>query len=198
MNKDLRYIKTEENIQSHFIALLNECEFKDITVKMIISECRINRSTFYRHYEDKYVLLKEITDVLLEKYIKSVQPKIVTVPPQNIKEISQYFIPIIDFFYDNKKVLIPLGKNSLSIDLFKNMYNFMNNTFFNEITSFYNISQLKMPIVSYYSSVISSNILTTMKWWHFQNPELSKEEILDILVCCVTEGVFNSMKLLQS
>lgn len=198
MNEDLRYIKTEENIQSHFIALLNECEFKDITVKMIISECRINRSTFYRHYEDKYVLLKEITDVLLEKYIKSVQPKIVTVPPQNIKEISQYFIPIIDFFYDNKKVLIPLGKNSLSIDLFKNMYNFMNNTFFNEITSFYNISQLKMPIVSYYSSVISSNFLTTMKWWHFQNPELSKEEILDILVCCVTEGVFNSMKLLQS
>lgn len=198
MNEDLRYIKTEENIQSHFIALLNECEFKGITVKMIISECRINRSTFYRHYEDKYVLLKEITDVLLEKYIKSVQPKIVTVPPQNIKEISQYFIPIIDFFYDNKKVLIPLGKNSLSIDLFKNMYNFMNNTFFNEITSFYNISQLKMPIVSYYSSVISSNFLTTMKWWHFQNPELSKEEILDILVCCVTEGVFNSMKLLQS
>ena len=198
MKEDLRVIKTKENIESHFIMLLNEYAFKDITVKMIVSECKINRSTFYRHYEDKYALITKITDKILKKYKKSVQPKLVTVHPQNTKEITQYFIPIIDFFYDYKRILIPLGKNSLYIDLFENMFDFMNHTFLKEITSFYNINQNKMMIVSYYSNVICSNVLTTMRWWHLENQELSKEEILDILVPCVTKGVFNSMKELQS
>ncbi len=198
MKEDLRVIKTKENIESHFIMLLNEYAFKDITVKMIVSECKINRSTFYRHYEDKYALINKITDKILKKYKKSVQPKLVTVHPQNTKEITQYFIAIIDFFYDYKRILIPLGKNSLYIDLFENMFDFMNHTFLKEITSFYNINQNKMMIVSYYSNVICSNVLTTMRWWHLENQELSKEEILDILVPCVTKGVFNSMKELQS
>ena len=198
MKEDLRVIKTKENIESHFIMLLNEYAFKDITVKMIVSECKINRSTFYRHYEDKYALINKITDKILKKYKKSVKHKLVTVHPQNTKEITQYFIPIIDFFYDYKRILIPLGKNSLYIDLFENMFDFMNHTFLKEITSFYNINQNKMMIVSYYSNVICSNVLTTMRWWHLENQELSKEEILDILVPCVTKGVFNSMKELQS
>ena len=65
MAEDLRVIKTKENIESHFIELLNRYPFQEITVKMLIAECKINRSTFYRNFEDKYQLLEDITEKLL-------------------------------------------------------------------------------------------------------------------------------------
>ena len=60
MSKDLRNIKTKENIESHFINLLERYKFQDITIKLLINECQINRSTFYTHFQDKYELLSYI------------------------------------------------------------------------------------------------------------------------------------------
>ena len=53
MSEDLRVTKTRQNIQMTFIRLLEQCRFQDITIKQLIQECQINRSTFYRNYEDK-------------------------------------------------------------------------------------------------------------------------------------------------
>ena len=51
---DLRVLKTEELIRNTFLELLAQKEFTDISVKEITEKARINRSTFYKHYEDKY------------------------------------------------------------------------------------------------------------------------------------------------
>ena len=56
MSEDLRVIKTRSNIRKEFLSLLEQYEFRAITVSMIIERCQINRSTFYRNYEDKYAL----------------------------------------------------------------------------------------------------------------------------------------------
>ena len=65
---DLRVQKTRENIRSHFLQLLRTCPFQEITVKQLIQECRINRSTFYRNYEDKYDLLEPVSYTHLDVY----------------------------------------------------------------------------------------------------------------------------------
>lgn len=70
MGEDLRTIKTQQNIQSHFLKLLETYNFKDITIKSLINECKINRSTFYRNYEDKYDLIYKITEELITKFKK--------------------------------------------------------------------------------------------------------------------------------
>ncbi|WP_295268561.1 TetR/AcrR family transcriptional regulator [uncultured Catenibacterium sp.] len=57
MKNDLRVVKTKENIVNNFIHLLSLYDFKDITIQMLISECKINKTTFYRHYIDKYDLI---------------------------------------------------------------------------------------------------------------------------------------------
>ena len=70
MSKDLRNIKTKENIESHFINLLERYKFQDITIKLLINECQINRSTFYRNYEDKYDLIYKIVEELIKQFKK--------------------------------------------------------------------------------------------------------------------------------
>lgn len=64
---DIRIIKTRRAIQAAFLKLMKEKGFTAVTVKDIIQEAEINRSTFYAHYEDKYDLLDNIENDLLNR-----------------------------------------------------------------------------------------------------------------------------------
>ena len=60
MNKnDLRYIKTHELIRETFISSVEEYGFQHTSISLICEKARINRTTFYLHYQDKYALLEE-------------------------------------------------------------------------------------------------------------------------------------------
>lgn len=59
MNKitDIRVTKTNIAIRKAFIEIMEEEGFSKLNVKKIIDRAKINRSTFYAHYMDKYDLL---------------------------------------------------------------------------------------------------------------------------------------------
>ena len=194
MKTDLRVLKTKENIHSHFIALLSNYSFSDITIKLLISECKINRSTFYRNYNDKYDLLNEISNELLEKYKKTIYPEIVSIEPKISQNIKNYIIPLVDFFDKNKDILIPLSKNNTPTHLFDDMFEVMVSAFVEKIRASFKIREDSAEIAFYFANLISSNILTTMKWWNVSSPETSKEKIIDIIDTCLTKGVFCSVK----
>ena len=95
---DLRVQKTRENIRSHFLQLLRTCPFQEITVKQLIQECRINRSTFYRNYEDKYDLLEQISQELLAQFCEALRPSFVLLNTSSAQLVKQCFVPLLDFF----------------------------------------------------------------------------------------------------
>ena len=73
MNKnDLRVVKTKAGIRKAFVELLAEKSFEEITVKDILERAVINRTTFYRHYTDKFDLAQKLSDELLQNYTKFV------------------------------------------------------------------------------------------------------------------------------
>ena len=72
MSEDLRVIKTRSNIRKEFLSLLQQYEFRAITVSMIIERCQINRSTFYLHYTDIYDLLEKTEQRLLQQLMDAV------------------------------------------------------------------------------------------------------------------------------
>ena len=63
---DPRITKTKAAIRSAFLKLLAQKGFPKLTVKDIIQEAQINRSTFYAHYTDKYDLLNCVEQELLD------------------------------------------------------------------------------------------------------------------------------------
>ncbi|MBP1574313.1 MAG: TetR/AcrR family transcriptional regulator [Oscillospiraceae bacterium] len=197
MAEDLRVIKTKENIESHFIELLNRYPFQEITVKMLIAECKINRSTFYRNYEDKYQLLEEITEKLLRKYKKTIYPDIMKIKSDKVEDFEKFLLPMVNYFYENESVLLALNKDTVPAVIFDRMYRIMSEMFLEEITLSYNIRGEKATVASYFSNVIASNLLTTMRWWHLEHPELPKDKIMEILVKCITKGVYSSMHELE-
>ncbi len=69
---DLRVIKTKKHIEDALIDLLYQKDFHAITVQDILDTALINRSTFYKHYADKYALAESLCQdvfVLFEEYI---------------------------------------------------------------------------------------------------------------------------------
>ena len=51
---------TQKAIKEAFVELLNEHPLSQITVKMIVEKCGINRNSFYYHYQDIPALIEEI------------------------------------------------------------------------------------------------------------------------------------------
>jgi AcrR family transcriptional regulator len=64
--EDLRIRRTRKLLQQAFIELTVEKGFAALTVRDITERAMVNRSTFYRHYLDKYDLLEKYMDEVFE------------------------------------------------------------------------------------------------------------------------------------
>jgi len=56
---DLRVRRTHKLLWEALMALLSERALEEITVKEICERAMVHRTTFYKHYEDKYALLEQ-------------------------------------------------------------------------------------------------------------------------------------------
>ena len=65
-NEDLRIRRTRKVLQQAFLDLTVEKGFATLTVRDITERAMVNRSTFYRHYLDKYDLLEQYMHELYE------------------------------------------------------------------------------------------------------------------------------------
>ena len=58
--------KTGKQIEDSLLQLMKEQTFETISIRQLIDLAEVNRSTFYRHYLDKYDLLEKIENRLLD------------------------------------------------------------------------------------------------------------------------------------
>lgn len=80
---DLRVRRTKKMLREALIELILEKGVEGITVNEITERAMVNRSTFYRHYEDKTDLLERGIDEMLLELTEQMIP-----PPQDIKDVD--------------------------------------------------------------------------------------------------------------
>ncbi len=66
---DLRVLRTEKMIRNAFWKLMEKHDYRDITVQQILDKACINRSTFYKHYQNKNDLAQDIIKDYRDNYI---------------------------------------------------------------------------------------------------------------------------------
>ncbi len=66
---DRRVRKTKAALRAGLIKLMQEKSIREITVRELVDEVDINRSTFYLHYTDIYDMLNKIEEELLEQLV---------------------------------------------------------------------------------------------------------------------------------
>ena len=70
---DRRVRKTRAQLRAGLARLMQKKNIKEITVKELVDEIDINRSTFYLHYTDIYQMLQSIEDELMEDILEAIK-----------------------------------------------------------------------------------------------------------------------------
>lgn len=70
---DLRVIKTKNNIKEAFLKIRAKNDLKKIKVTDLCKMALINKTTFYKHYQDIYALSEEIEDDIISECVKELK-----------------------------------------------------------------------------------------------------------------------------
>ena len=101
-NLDLRIRRTHKLLFDSLTSLLTEKSFDDIRISDICDKAMVHRTTFYKHFEDKYQLL----DFLLRQLIKNFEEKSLQYTPiDNTKQYyTNLFRLLLEHMCENRKM----------------------------------------------------------------------------------------------
>ena len=103
---------TERAIKTTFLKLLDERPLSQITVKDIVSECGINRNSFYYHYADLPTLIESIITEETDKIVGGAN---------EFDSIEDCMDAVISFALANRRAALHLY-NSSSRDIFEHYF----------------------------------------------------------------------------
>ena len=110
MNKsEAKFRNTATKMNRALLSLLEQKEFKDISIKDICEQAGVNRSTFYAHYENTYDLLRETHAGLITGFFdeldNSLKVDITKLDADELIFISpQYLVPYLRFIKKHKQI----------------------------------------------------------------------------------------------
>ena len=102
--REENHINRIKKIQNEFINLYEKKGLDSITIKVICEKCGIEKSTFYTYYDDKYSILDEIKDTLLEnmeKIIKDLSDIDITIVEKGIPLIKAS--TVVEFIREHRR-----------------------------------------------------------------------------------------------
>ena len=83
---DLRVVRTRKMIKEAFVELMDSVGFSKITIDSLAKKAFINRNTFYLHYTDKFDLLEQLQNEILDGLKEIVKD----IPIELMKERGMY------------------------------------------------------------------------------------------------------------
>lgn len=103
--KDRRIRKTQKQLRAGLAKLMKQKCIMEITVKELVDEVDINRSTFYLHYTDIYDMLVRIEGELMDEIIAVIEshPNVVIG-----KDEYSYIEDIFKILEENKDICVAL------------------------------------------------------------------------------------------
>ena len=100
---------TKNAIKASFLKLLDEHPLSKITVKDIVSDCGVNRNTFYYYFED---IPKLVEDVVIESAEHIIQEF------PSVAMIEDCLNAVIDFALEHKRAVLHIY-NSVNRDIYE-------------------------------------------------------------------------------
>lgn len=180
--KDPRIIKTLRQIDDALLENLAVFPFSKITIDMICRSAMINRSTFYKYYEDKYNLLNNILQRILDEFRKSADTSFILATPVTID--NDIYISIFNqfiYYIQSKQEIFQILWNA---DVEQEIFDMMQDIITEQILETLNIPELNHESQKYavlYARLFSSNLMTIIEWWFGHIDTVSSDDIRNIM-----------------
>lgn len=156
---DLRVIKTRKNIEESFIFLLKQKDFCKITVQDILNTALINRSTFYKHYEDKYQLAETLCNEVLDLLKAGVRDRFCCATLEDALITIKPLYQILSA--KREEILALFNIHTDNIHLYDDMADLLKRSFYEQHNT---KTQHSPKILDYFSVLYASHVMTSIKW----------------------------------
>lgn len=199
MNKnESKYFNTAIKMDKAFLEILAKKEFSYITVKEICEKAKVNRSTFYLHYETMEDLLAESVEYMnqqFQEYMKQEESFFET----NLQECSleelylitpKYLIPYLRYVREYKRLFLTMVRNSKILQL-EESYERMFRVIFTPILERYNVAP---DIRNYIMSFYIQGLMAIVDEWLKNDCKDSIEHIMFVIQLCVGQYKDNMEK----
>lgn len=103
-------LQTRENIKSSLLKLMEPQPFTSITIQDIVKEADLNRSSFYRYFDDKYAVVEEIENEIIDNLKNEAIGQVEELFAQTSKYEVLFYI-LNKFSKDTTRSSILLGEN---------------------------------------------------------------------------------------
>ena len=193
--KDPRVIKTLKQIDDALLTNLSEFSFSKITIDMLCRSAMVNRSTFYKYYQDKYDLLDNFLQRILDEFRKTADTSFILATPSTIDNdiYTCIFKQFIQYIQSKRKIFQILWQADMEQEIFDKMKNIVSEQILNTL----NISEkneVNQKYANLYARLFSSNLMTIIEWWFFNNDALTCDDILEIMKKNMKDGLFKTFK----
>lgn len=171
---DLRVVKTEQQIEQAFLALLAVKPYRAITVQDILDKALINRSTFYRHYLSKEALAEALVATFRQTYENFLTERFQVTNQENLTVFLNKFLK---FIYTQKQRILSLWQiKTPHIDLYQDMYHLIKTQYIEHAKR-----QSRLGDLTYQGHMYASLVLTNLSFCLQENREMSIEQLRDEL-----------------
>jgi AcrR family transcriptional regulator len=190
---DPRVLRTRKLIERSFLELLEQEDFASITVQEITDRATINRSTFYAHFDDKYMLFDHIIRQTFIQSIKSKVPLSAEFSMDNLRSLMiavwEYLTQLNQHSHSSNLQVLPVVETQVQSQLYELLFNWIRTL----QTDFENLD----PSSELIASMLGWSILGIGLQWNRFGELTSVEEVADQALE-VLSGVIIQSSILES
>lgn len=187
---DLRVVKTLENIKNGFAICINKKSFTSITIKDITTAAKINRSTFYKYYHDKYDLRELLVKSTLEELSNSIGSGSFNLKYNEIYRSKNALIKQLQFMYDNRDWYVTLWNKNMELYIYEDMQCLFEERIRGYLSSEFKIAKNELSQEQeLFARLFAASAMTTIKWWYTYSQNMSPKDIADIIIDNITIGM---------
>lgn len=93
---DRRIIKSKKAMKDAMLSLMQEKDFKEISISNIVRKADLNRGTFYKHFQYKEDLLNEIIDEVIIDLVESYREPYKDIKLLEVNKLTTSAIKVFD------------------------------------------------------------------------------------------------------
>ncbi len=171
---DLRIRRTHKLLIEALAELLNEKDFEVISVTEICNKAMINRTTFYKHYTDKYDLIERGFKTMLEDISSKVEYQDIAETDFTLDKPPAHFLFLFTHISENKifySLLLNKGTFSILRSIFADWLVKQSQYRMKNIKSTFDIPE---PIALRFAI---GALLEVLNWWTENNMPYKPEEM---------------------
>lgn len=181
--------ETKKHIESIFISLYKEKEINEISVTELCKKAKINRRTFYNHYEDIYILRKDIECEVITAFKAFYPVMLDSVINQNFTDEAT---EIIENFAKEYKEIILLFITIRTSKSFLETVRKYSSDCIQKVLPFY--LDLSVPINRSIIEYISYGQMGIIIWWITEGQNVNIKDLAETINKIQRQGALNILQ----